>query len=67
MNKRTSEKSGNLDSADSVHSVENNGSASRTSPNSRKVYIDGELHRDIRVPLFVIPSEIAVRLGPRNL
>jgi phosphomethylpyrimidine synthase len=50
MNKRTSEKSGNLDSADSGHSVENNGSASRTLPNSRKVYISGRLHSDVRVP-----------------
>src|SRR5438552_3107819 len=50
FNKRTSEKSGNPDSADSVHSVENNGSTSHTLPNSRKVYVTGELHPDLRVP-----------------
>ncbi len=50
MNKRTSEKSGNSVSADSVHSVENNGSAPRTLPNSRKVYVAGKLHPQLRVP-----------------
>jgi phosphomethylpyrimidine synthase len=47
----TSEKSGNSDSVDSVHSVENNGSAPRTLPNSRKVYVSGELHSEINVPV----------------
>jgi phosphomethylpyrimidine synthase len=31
-------------------SAENNGSAPRALPNSRKVYVSGKLHRDIRVP-----------------
>jgi hypothetical protein len=31
-------------------SAENNGSASRTLPNSRKVYVSGKSHPDIRVP-----------------
>src|SRR6266850_6607168 len=31
-------------------SAENNGSASRTLPNSRKVYVPGELHPEIKVP-----------------
>jgi phosphomethylpyrimidine synthase len=47
MNKTRSEKNSRTDS---VHSVENNGSASRTLPNSRKVYVSGELHPEIKVP-----------------
>jgi hypothetical protein len=27
-------------------------------PNSRKIYVIGKLHPDIRVPFFVIPSEV---------
>src|SRR5260370_2711216 len=50
MNKIRSEKSGRADSIDSVHSVQNNGSAPRTLPNSRKVYVNGKLHVDLRVP-----------------
>ena len=50
MNKRTSEKSGSSVSADPVHSVENNDSAPRTLPNSRKVYVAGKLHPQLRVP-----------------
>jgi phosphomethylpyrimidine synthase len=48
--KMASEKSSNSDSANSVHSVENNGSAPRTLPNSRKLYVSGKLHPNIRVP-----------------
>src|SRR5438105_12258663 len=44
MNKRASGKSGNSDSADSVHSVQN------PLPNSRKIYEPGKLHPDLRVP-----------------
>src|SRR5438309_8104776 len=47
MNSET--KSG-TDSEDSVHSVENNGSAPRTLPNSKKVFVSGKLHSDIQVP-----------------
>jgi len=50
MNKTKSEKKGKADSVDSVHSVENNGSAAHTLPNSRKVYVSGKLHREIGVP-----------------
>jgi phosphomethylpyrimidine synthase len=50
MKKMKSEKNGRADSVDSVHSVENNGSASRTLPNSRKVYVTGKLHPEIKVP-----------------
>jgi len=45
-----SEKNGRADSVDSVHSVENNGSAPRTLPNSRKIYVKGKLHPEIKVP-----------------
>jgi phosphomethylpyrimidine synthase len=48
--KTSSKKPGNSDSANSVHSVENNGSAPRTLPNSRKLYVSGKLHPNIRVP-----------------
>src|SRR5438132_9819416 len=44
INKMTSKKSGNSDSPDSVHSVE------KPLPNSRKVYVSGELHPKIKVP-----------------
>jgi len=27
-------------------------------PNSRRIYAKGEIHPDIRVPFFVIPSEV---------
>ncbi|PYJ72521.1 MAG: hypothetical protein DME75_04530 [Verrucomicrobia bacterium] len=50
MNKMRSEKTGSSDSVDSVHSVENNGSAPHTLPNSRKVYVSGKLHPDLKVP-----------------
>jgi phosphomethylpyrimidine synthase len=50
MNKMKFEKNGRTDSVDSVHSVENNGNAPRTLPNSRKVYVSGELHPEIKVP-----------------
>ena len=30
----------------------------RQLPNSKKTYVSGKLHPDIRVPFFVIPSEI---------
>jgi len=30
----------------------------RQLPNSRKVYVNGEIHPDIRVPFLVIPSEV---------
>ena len=33
-------------------------SGSRASFNSRRIYVGGKRHRDIRVPLFVIPSEV---------
>jgi phosphomethylpyrimidine synthase len=44
FNKMTSKKSGNSNSADSVNSVE------KPLPNSRKVYVAGKLHVDLRVP-----------------
>ena len=44
MNKMTLGKSGNSDSVDSVHSVEN------PLPNSRKIYVNGQLHAGVRVP-----------------
>jgi phosphomethylpyrimidine synthase len=50
FNKATSKKSGNSNSENSVHSVENNGSAPRTLPNSKKVFVSGKLHPKIRVP-----------------
>jgi phosphomethylpyrimidine synthase len=50
MHKMRSEKNGRADSVDSVHSVENNGSAPRTLPNSRKIYVKGKLHPEIKVP-----------------
>ena len=43
-------------------------SSTNSLPNSRKVYVAGEIHRDIRVPFLVIPREaegsldISVRL-----
>jgi hypothetical protein len=52
----------------SPNSTDSNGSNLRKSaqsaaepsglPNSGKVYVAGEIHRDIRVPFFVIPSEV---------
>jgi phosphomethylpyrimidine synthase len=50
FNKTTSKKSGNSNSENSVHSVEDNGSAPRTLPNSKKVFVSGKLHPKIRVP-----------------
>jgi phosphomethylpyrimidine synthase len=44
MDKMTSEKSNGADSVDSVHSV------GKSLPNSKKIYISGKLHPDIRVP-----------------
>src|SRR3989454_8977988 len=43
-------KSKGADSENSVHSVENNGSAPRTLPNSRKIFVSGKIHPDIQVP-----------------
>ncbi len=45
MNKRGSEKANGADSDNSVHSVR------ESLPKSRKVYVSGKLHPDIRVPL----------------
>jgi hypothetical protein len=52
----------------SPNSTDSNGSNLRKSaqsadepsalPNSRKVYVAGEIHRDMRVPFFVIPSKV---------
>jgi phosphomethylpyrimidine synthase len=44
MDKRASGKSNGADSVDSFHSVE------KSLPNSRRVYVSGEIHPDIRVP-----------------
>src|SRR5205814_2122182 len=44
MNKIRSEKNGRADSVDSVHSVE------KPLPNSKKIYVNGKLHPDIRAP-----------------
>jgi len=44
MDKVNSEKSNGADSVDSVHSVE------KSLPNSKKIYVSGKLHPDIRVP-----------------
>ncbi|PYL19757.1 MAG: hypothetical protein DMF41_08765, partial [Verrucomicrobia bacterium] len=44
MNKMTSEKVNGADSVDSVHSVE------KSLPNSRRIYVKGELHPEIHVP-----------------
>jgi len=44
MNKRASEKANGADSDNSVHSVR------ESLPNSRRVYVSGNLHPDIRVP-----------------
>jgi phosphomethylpyrimidine synthase len=44
MDKMISEKSNGADSVDPAHSVE------KSLPNSRKVYVTGKLHPDIRVP-----------------
>jgi phosphomethylpyrimidine synthase len=44
MNKMNSEKSNGADSVDSVHSVE------KSLPNSKKIYVNGKLHPDLRVP-----------------
>src|SRR5438128_4223109 len=44
MNKMRSEKTISADSVDFVHSVE------KSLPNSHKVYVTGEIHRDVRVP-----------------
>jgi hypothetical protein len=51
-----SKKSGTSDSVNSVHSVENPLS------NSRKVYVAGKLHLDLRVPSFVMSSEVETSL-----
>src|SRR5437660_8334258 len=50
MDKISSKKAGNSDSVNSVDSVENNGSAPRTLPNSKKIYVTGKIHVDLRVP-----------------
>jgi phosphomethylpyrimidine synthase len=44
MDKMSSEKSNGADSKNSVHSVE------KSLPNSRKIYVNGKLHPDLRVP-----------------
>src|SRR5438034_6593811 len=44
MNKMTSEKVNGADSVHSVHSVE------KSLPNSRRIYVKGELHPEIHVP-----------------
>src|SRR5438477_1036742 len=44
MDKMRSEKTISADSVDFVHSVE------KSLPNSHKVYVTGEVHRDVRVP-----------------
>src|SRR6266446_10408850 len=44
MDKMSSEKSNGADSVDSVHSVE------KSLPNSKKIYVAGKLHLDLRVP-----------------
>ena len=44
MNKNVSEKSNGTDSVDSVHSV------LKSLPNSKKIYVGGELYKDVRVP-----------------
>jgi phosphomethylpyrimidine synthase len=44
MNKRASEKANGADSDNSVHSVR------ESLPNSRRVYVGGKIHPDIRVP-----------------
>ncbi len=44
MNKMTSEKVNGADSVDSVHSVE------KSLPNSRRIYVAGKLHPEVRVP-----------------
>src|SRR5437879_9341025 len=50
MDKRSSKKDGNSASVHSVDSVENNGSAPRTLPNSKKIYVTGKIHVDLRAP-----------------
>ena len=52
MDKMTLENVNGEHSVDSVHSVE------KPLPNSRTIYVGGKLHSDIRVPFFVIPSEV---------
>jgi hypothetical protein len=52
MDKMKSNGSDAWDSEDSVHSVE------KSLPNSRKVYLNGKLHPEMRVPSFVIPREV---------
>ncbi len=44
MNKNGSEKSNGTDSVDSVQSVP------KSLPNSEKIYVGGELYKDVRVP-----------------
>src|SRR5204863_9296271 len=44
MDKMTSENVGGENSVDSVHSVE------KPLPNSRKIYVSGEIHPGVRVP-----------------
>src|SRR2546423_9533956 len=51
--KRETEKSNGAASGNPgnpVNLVENNGSAPRTLPNSKKIYVTGKIHPDIRVP-----------------
>src|SRR5205085_8920689 len=53
MMKRETEKSNGAASGNPgnpVNPIENNGSAPRTLPNSKKIYVSGKIHPDIRVP-----------------
>ena len=52
MDKMTSGNVNGEHSVDSVHSVE------KPLQNSRRIYVGGKLYPDIRVPFFVIPSEV---------
>jgi len=55
MDKMGSE-SGTLNPENSVDSVE------KSLPNSKKIYVPGKLHPDIRVPLFVMSSGVETSL-----
>jgi len=56
ITKMRSKKSGTSDSVNSVHSLEN------LLPNSRKVYVAGQVHVDLHVPSFVMSSEVKTSL-----
>src|SRR5437879_12336571 len=57
MDKISSQKAGNSDSVNSVDSVENNGSARRTLPNSQKIYVTGKIHVDVHAPFRELALE----------